>query len=147
MSDQHEAEVNTKTEQGDQVAKINQQATESISYKKRRERRPLNRSPRSSPLVGVVNSLILVIGLTLILASRCEQSDQASSQDESWLNHLITPKDLHLPKSVTDKLTEKSKQVNPKKENLKSINHTVEINTKLSKPSPESHQSASEVLE
>ncbi len=77
--------------------------------RKRRERRPLSRTPKTSPLVGVVNSFILVIGLCVILASRCEQGSTAQEQDNSWINSLITPKDLHLPKSVTDKLLEKKK--------------------------------------
>ena len=76
-------------------------------YTKRRERRPLSRVPRSSPLVGVVNSLILVIGLALILLSRCENSTHNHGEDSNWLKHLITPKDLHLPPSVTDKLIKK----------------------------------------
>ena len=83
-------------------------------YNRRRERRPLSRTPRSSPLVGVVNSLILVIGLTLNLASRCENSNHNPSEDNNWLKHLITPKDLHLPPSVTDELIKKKKEFNGK---------------------------------
>ena len=82
--------------------------------RKRRERRPLSRTPKTSPLVGVINSFILVIGLCVILASRCEQGSTAQEQDHSWINSLITPKDLHLPKSVTDKLLEKKKQAQDK---------------------------------
>ena len=115
MSDQSESEPNVQLESNVQT-ELNPQAVQSISYKKRRERKPLSRSPRSSPLMGVVNSLILVIGLTLILASRCEQSDQAANQDASWLNHLITPKDLHLPRSVTDKLNKDTKQADETKQ-------------------------------
>ena len=114
MSDQSKLEPNVQ--EPNVQTELKPQAVQSISYKKRRERKPLSRSPRSSPLVGVVNSLILVIGLTLILASRCEQSDQAAKQDANWLNHLITPKDLHLPRSVTDKLNQKTRQADKKKQ-------------------------------
>ena len=107
MSDQPEPEPDVPPNNNVEE-EPNPQAVQSISYKKRRERKPLSRVPRGSPLVGVVNSLILVIGLTLILASRCEQSNQALNQEANWLNHLITPKDLHLPRSVTDKLNEEA---------------------------------------
>ena len=73
---------------------------------RRRERRPLPRSAKTNPLVGLVNSMILAIGLTVILASRCDQPSSPQQDQQGWLDHLVIPKDLHLPTSVTDKLIE-----------------------------------------
>jgi hypothetical protein len=73
---------------------------------RRRERRALPRSAKTNPLVGLVNSMILAIGLTVILASRCDQPSSPQQDQQGWLDHLVIPKDLHLPTSVTDKLIE-----------------------------------------
>ena len=102
----------------------------SSNYNRRRERRPLSRVPRNSPLVGVVNSLILVIGLTLILLSRCENSNQNPSEDSNWLKHLITPKDLHLPPSVTDKLLQQGKKYNGNRNTTDPSNQNTRIQDK-----------------
>ena len=71
---------------------------------KRRSRRPLPRSSSGTSLVGLVNAVILAVGLTVILASRCDDMPSTDAQQGSWLDHFVTPKDLHLPPSVTDKI-------------------------------------------
>ena len=70
---------------------------------KRRVRRTLPRTHSSKPLIGLVNAAILTVGLTVILASRCESETKISGQSGAWLDSLIIPKDLHLPESVTDR--------------------------------------------
>lgn len=55
-------------------------------------------------MIGLINASILMIGLIVILASRCESNLQDAPSSGAWLDSLITPKDLHLPPSVTDQL-------------------------------------------
>lgn len=73
---------------------------------RRRTRQTLPRSASHHPLIGMINAAILAIGLTVILASRCDEPTTTSDQS-GWLDSLITPKDLHLPKSVTDVLRDR----------------------------------------
>ena len=73
----------------------------SASRSRRRERRALPRVTKVNPLVGLINVMILVIGLTVILASRCDQPSIKHNQ-KGWLDHLVVPRDLHLPESVID---------------------------------------------
>ena len=73
---------------------------------RRKSRRALPRSHSSQPMIGLINAAILAIGLTVILASRCESERPSDVDSGAWFDSLITPKDLHLPESVTDRLHE-----------------------------------------
>ena len=94
-------------DQAEQLSSSPDSTSSSAHRQRRRERRPLPRVSKTNPLVGLVNVTILVIGLTVILASRCDQSSPSVDQ-KGWLDHLVVPRDLHLPDSVIDrKLREK----------------------------------------
>ena len=73
---------------------------------RRKARRALPRSHSSQPMIGLINAAILAIGLTVILASRCENERSTGAESGAWLDSLITPKELHLPESVTDRLNQ-----------------------------------------
>ena len=72
-----------------------------MTQKRQRSRRVLTPEPKSSPIAQLVNVMLLIVALSIILLSQCD-STSTKTQDGSWIDHFITPKDLHLPKSVLD---------------------------------------------
>ena len=77
-------------------------------YTPRRVSRPLPRSSINSTK-NLVNAMLLMVVLAIILLSRCD-SDQPSEESEgSWVDYLITPKHLRLPKSVIDVQQERAR--------------------------------------
>lgn len=59
--------------------------------------------------------MILLVALIIILLTRCEEDASSSSeQNAQWFNNFITPRDLHLPKSVIDLEREQSKKKHAK---------------------------------
>ena len=75
-----------------------------MAHPTRRARRALPPQPQARPLKGLINVMILVVALTLILVSRCDLKESATAAQEqgSWVDYLITPKELRLPPSVTE---------------------------------------------
>ena len=72
----------------------------------RRGRRALPPRPQSKPLKGLINVMILIIALTLILMSRCDLKESSTASERgSWVDYIITPKELRLPPSVTEQHT------------------------------------------
>lgn len=91
-----------QTDRSKQLSTPSASLDTSMIHARRRERRALPRITKGNPLIGLINVMILVIGLTVILASRCDPPSPTQNH-KAWLDHLIVPKDLHLPESVIDK--------------------------------------------
>lgn len=97
-------EPDTKSERTPHAQDQASQEHQDALYERRaRARRALPPKPKTRPIAGLINTLILIIALTLILLSRGGlESNPESEETGSWVDYLITPKELRLPPSVTD---------------------------------------------
>ena len=80
-------------------------------YTPRRPRRTLPRSSTMSLNKSVANVILLIVALTVILLSRCDSKPSQTDASGSWVDYLITPKHLRLPKSVIDVQQERARTI------------------------------------
>ena len=82
-----------------------------MGHSPRRARRPLPRGSSSSVNKSMVNAALLIVALAIILLSRCEPDQKSEHTQGSWVDYLITPKHLRLPKSVIDVQQERARSI------------------------------------
>ena len=70
-------------------------------YTPRRVSRPVSMSSTTSTR-NLANAVVLMVVLTIILLSRCDSDHPDKESQGSWVDYLITPKHLRLPKRVID---------------------------------------------
>ena len=77
-------------------------------YTPRRVSRPLSRSSTTSTK-NLANAVVLMVVLAVILLSRCDSDQPTKENQGSWVDYLIPPKHLRLPKSVIDVQQERAR--------------------------------------
>ena len=80
-----------------------------MGHSSHRARRTLPRGSSSSVNKSMVNAALLIVALAIILLSRCEPDQKPEHTQGSWVDYLITPKHLRLPKSVIDVQQERAR--------------------------------------
>ena len=80
-------------------------------YTPRRPRRPLPTRSATSLNKNLANVVLLIVALTVILLTRCDSSPSHKNESGSWVDYLITPKHLRLPKSVIDVQQERARTI------------------------------------
>lgn len=82
-----------------------------MAYTPRRPRRSLPSRSATSLNKSLANVVLLVVALTVILLARCDSNPSHKSESGSWVDYLITPKHLRLPKSVIDVQQERDRMI------------------------------------
>ena len=48
------------------------------------------------------NFVAMIVILSVLIISRCQKEPEQQADDTSWIQYLVMPADLHLPRSICD---------------------------------------------